>query len=279
MSLETATYLNALVETWPDGASDNVAQGDDHIRLLKATIKRTFPNIAGEISVSAGEVNLLDGGAEWLSISRSAGAVTDITIAKNATFTGSGPKVSANPANWYWVDTGAAANQGRWRIGATAETFVIQTRSDDNSTGVSFIEAAGRSGNTVASLGFVATTVTTNGIALVSSTTPRLRLYDSNAGANAKYTEFNGNSGFVINLLDDSAANPVTALSISRTGTTVDNIAAEATVLSLAGAQSWSNISTTTSAPSAGGAGALPATPAGYVTVSINGVSRKLAYY
>lgn len=36
---------------------------------------------------------------------------------------------------------------------------------------------------------------------------------------------------------------------------------------------------TTTSAPSAGGAGALPATPAGYVTLLINGVSRKVAYY
>jgi hypothetical protein len=36
---------------------------------------------------------------------------------------------------------------------------------------------------------------------------------------------------------------------------------------------------TTTSAPSAGGAGALPATPAGYVTVTINGVNRKLPYY
>lgn len=36
---------------------------------------------------------------------------------------------------------------------------------------------------------------------------------------------------------------------------------------------------TTTTAPAAGGAGALPATPAGYVNVVINGVTRKLAYY
>lgn len=36
---------------------------------------------------------------------------------------------------------------------------------------------------------------------------------------------------------------------------------------------------TTTTAPAAGGAGALPATPTGYYTQVINGVSRKVAYY
>jgi hypothetical protein len=36
---------------------------------------------------------------------------------------------------------------------------------------------------------------------------------------------------------------------------------------------------TTTVAPAAGSAGALPATPAGYVTIQVNGVARKVAYY
>lgn len=62
-------------------------------------------------------------------------------------------------------------------------------------------------------------------IQTISSTNPRLRLFDSNAGADAKYTEFNGNSGFAINLLDDSAANPVAAMSITRSGTSVTGIA------------------------------------------------------
>ena len=42
---------------------------------------------------------------------------------------------------------------------------------------------------------------------------------------------------------------------------------------------SMSNASTQTTAPAAGGAAALPATPAGYVDVEINGVTRKIAYY
>jgi hypothetical protein len=40
-----------------------------------------------------------------------------------------------------------------------------------------------------------------------------------------------------------------------------------------------SSAATTTVAPGAGGAGALPATPLGYVTIKINGTDRKVAYY
>lgn len=38
-------------------------------------------------------------------------------------------------------------------------------------------------------------------------------------------------------------------------------------------------VATTTSAPSAGGGGALPATPTGYATVTIGGTSRQIAFY
>jgi hypothetical protein len=41
----------------------------------------------------------------------------------------------------------------------------------------------------------------------------------------------------------------------------------------------FESVVTGTSAPSAGGAGALPATPAGYMTVKINGTTRQIAYY
>ena len=47
MGLESATYLNDLVTTNPDGAVDAKAQGDDHLRLIKSTLKATFPGMAG----------------------------------------------------------------------------------------------------------------------------------------------------------------------------------------------------------------------------------------
>lgn len=61
MGLETATYINGLVATNPVGATDPKSQGDDHLRLLKATILATFAAITGAVSASHTELNLLTG--------------------------------------------------------------------------------------------------------------------------------------------------------------------------------------------------------------------------
>jgi hypothetical protein len=50
-------------------------------------------------------------------------------------------------------------------------------------------------------------------------------------------------------------------------------------VLRAGGELSFDEVATTTAAPSAGGAGALPATPAEYVTFLVNGVPRQFACY
>jgi hypothetical protein len=47
MGLETGTYIYDLVPTNPIGGSDPKSEGDDHIRLLKSTIKAVFPGMAG----------------------------------------------------------------------------------------------------------------------------------------------------------------------------------------------------------------------------------------
>ena len=60
MALETATYIDGLVTTNPTGL-DPKSQGDDHIRLLKSTIKATLPNITGPVTASQAELNILDG--------------------------------------------------------------------------------------------------------------------------------------------------------------------------------------------------------------------------
>lgn len=43
MGLETGTYVNDLVSTNPV-VGDNVAEGDDHLRLIKAVLQATFPS-------------------------------------------------------------------------------------------------------------------------------------------------------------------------------------------------------------------------------------------
>ena len=60
MALESATFINGLVATNPV-STDGLAQADDHLRLIKATITSTFPNITGAITADQSEINVLDG--------------------------------------------------------------------------------------------------------------------------------------------------------------------------------------------------------------------------
>lgn len=60
MALETGTYISDLNSSNPV-ATDGLAQADDHIRLVKSTIKATLPNITGAITGTQDELNILDG--------------------------------------------------------------------------------------------------------------------------------------------------------------------------------------------------------------------------
>lgn len=56
MALETATYIDGLVATNPAGG-DAIAQADDHLRLIKSTLKATFPNITGAMTATHTDLN------------------------------------------------------------------------------------------------------------------------------------------------------------------------------------------------------------------------------
>ena len=60
MSLESATYISDLVSTNP-AAGDLKSQGDDHLRLIKSTVKATFPNVSGAVTPTHTELNYVDG--------------------------------------------------------------------------------------------------------------------------------------------------------------------------------------------------------------------------
>ena len=49
MALESGTYLDDLVATNPT-ASDNVSQGDNHLRLIKAVLKNSFPSVDAAVN-------------------------------------------------------------------------------------------------------------------------------------------------------------------------------------------------------------------------------------
>ena len=59
MAVETFEYIDDLNVANPT-ATDNVSEGDDHLRGLKTTLKNTFPNVTGAINATETELNVLD---------------------------------------------------------------------------------------------------------------------------------------------------------------------------------------------------------------------------
>ena len=103
MGLETGTYIDSLNSSNPT-ATDAVSEGDDHIRLIKSTVKATFPNLSNAVTSTHTELNLLDGvtanttelnyvDVATLGTAEASKALTvdsnkDFTGVRNATFTG-----------------------------------------------------------------------------------------------------------------------------------------------------------------------------------------------
>lgn len=86
MALETGTYISDLTETNPV-STDGLAQADDHLRLIKSTLKATFANVTGAVTASHTELNILDGAtvttAELNKLDGFTGTVDDLNYAKD----------------------------------------------------------------------------------------------------------------------------------------------------------------------------------------------------
>jgi hypothetical protein len=74
MGLEAATYIEDLVATNPT-SSDDLDQGDNHVRLIKDVLQKSFPNLgANAVTSTALELSLLTG------CTRSASEIEDIAV-------------------------------------------------------------------------------------------------------------------------------------------------------------------------------------------------------
>ena len=60
MALESGTYIDSLNAANPV-STDGLAQADDHLRLIKSTVKATFPNLTGAVTATHTELNYVDG--------------------------------------------------------------------------------------------------------------------------------------------------------------------------------------------------------------------------
>lgn len=61
MGLESATYISDLDVSNPVHATDGAGVGDDHLRLIKSTLKATFPSVTGAVTPTHTELNYVDG--------------------------------------------------------------------------------------------------------------------------------------------------------------------------------------------------------------------------
>lgn len=94
MGLEIATYISDLVATNP-ATSDPLAQGDDHIRLMKAAIKASFPLVNGPLNATMVPFTPVSG----LAATTVAGALAELQSSKYEAGEALGTPVSGNLAN------------------------------------------------------------------------------------------------------------------------------------------------------------------------------------
>ena len=96
MALETATYISDLVATNP-AASDPTGQGDDHIRILKATLQATFPSVAGAVSATHTDLSALPALRTTVATNQTnmVSRVTDTASTASLTITGTGKFLDA----------------------------------------------------------------------------------------------------------------------------------------------------------------------------------------
>lgn len=97
MPLEAATYIADLVTTNPL-STDQVGQGDDHLRLIKQVLQNTLPNMGGRV----GRVQQLTGGYTVLSTDNTAILEIPTAAAGTVTHTISLPALSSITAGFHF---------------------------------------------------------------------------------------------------------------------------------------------------------------------------------
>ena len=83
MALETGTYISDLVTSNP-AFTDGVSQADDHLRLIKSTVKATFPNITGAVTATHTDLNKMTSSGNPQFATIELGAASDTTLSRSA---------------------------------------------------------------------------------------------------------------------------------------------------------------------------------------------------
>lgn len=157
---------------------------------------------------------------------------------------------------------GASSTPGVWSF----ETPIVRQYLGDG-TGYSFRLANRTGGATTDVFTFLDT-----GVQVITGADAILAFVETGVTAdNGRWRWRANGEAFLLQAYNDADSAQAAAITVERTGTTIDSVAVS-TKLALTS-------HTTSTSASAGGASALPATPTGYVTVSVNGADKKIPYY
>jgi hypothetical protein len=136
MALETGTYISDLNASNPI-TTDPRSEGDDHFRLIKNTIKNTFPNVTGAVTKTHTEINSLATagpiGSSGITGAAASGANTDITsVAATTTINGTVigyREVPQNTQSGNYTPALTDAGKHIYSANAGAQTLTLPTNA------------------------------------------------------------------------------------------------------------------------------------------------------
>lgn len=188
MPLETATYISDLNASNPIGATDPLSSADDHLRLLKATIKASFPGVTGAVNSTQGQLNLLNSltalsvlanatnaGAAPAALQAGADGQVLARIGAALVFSGDYPRLSTNNVflngvnlsstnpSFILNDSDGAADQKNVWLNMNAAAFQLFFVNDANNVFVAPLSIT-RAGTVASAMALAATAITLNGV-------------------------------------------------------------------------------------------------------------------
>ena len=130
MPVETFNYIDSLNTANPT-STDNVSEGDDHIRGLKTTLKNTFPNISDAVTATHTELNYVDGVTSNIQTQ-----IDNIDPLPSQTgHSGEYLTTDGSAASWVAIETGNSAVVGWENQVTVAENYTITTNYNMMSAG------------------------------------------------------------------------------------------------------------------------------------------------
>lgn len=118
MALESTTYISGLVVTNPT-SSDNISDGDNHIRLLKSTVKATFPNVAGAVTGTHSAINSAVTAANAATNANTASQIVKRDGSGNFSAGTISAALTGNVTGNVSGSAGTASTAGRWTTART----------------------------------------------------------------------------------------------------------------------------------------------------------------